>query len=165
MSELKKITVTIKNYDMQASGDLDALYRDVRCEDHEGNTIYFKEVVMLNYLKRHGAIVTDARCTWYYKHLAKKSIVLIALEKSNGKVEYDLDHMRVVARSSVIKGVVFAVAAIPAGLIIATATYGIGLLFVPVGFFYAYRNAFKIPALLRRKTLVRELAEYGVVVR
>lgn len=165
MSELKKITVTIKDYDLQASGDLDALYRNVRCEDQEGNTFYFKELVMLNYLKRHGAIVINARCTWYYKHLAKKSIVLVAFEKSDGKVEYDLEHMRVVAKSSVIKGVIFAVAAIPVGLIIATATYGVGLLFVPVGFFYAYRSAFKIPGLLRRKTLARELAEYGVVVR
>lgn len=165
MSELKKITVTVKNYDLQASGDLDALYRDVRCEDEEGRTSYFKEVVMLNYLKRHGAIVIDTRCTWYYKHLSKKSIVLVAFEKNNGKVEYDLEHMRVVARSSVIKGIIFAVAAIPAGLVIATATYGVGLVFIPVGFFYAYRSAFKIPGLLRRKTLVRELAEHGIVVR
>lgn len=165
MSELKKITVTVKNYDLQASGDLDALYRNVRYEDEEGRTSYFKEVVMLNYLKKHGAIVTDARCTWYYKHLSKKSIVLVAFEKNNGKVEYDLEHMRVVARSSVIKGIIFAAAAIPAGLVIATATYGVGLVFIPVGFFYAYRSAFKIPGLLRRKTLVRELAGYGVVVR
>lgn len=165
MSELKKIAVTVKNFELQASGDLDALYRNVRCEDETGTTFYFKEVVMLNYLRRHGAIATDARRTWYYKHLDKKSIVLVAFEKSNGKVEYDLEHMRAVAKSSVIKGIIYAVAAIPAGLIIATATFGVGLVFIPVGLFYAYRSAFKIPGLLRRDTLVRELAEYGVVVR
>lgn len=165
MSELKKITITVKNYDNQVSGDIDALYKKVRCEDAAGDTLYFKEVVMLNYLKRHGAIATDVPRTWYYKHLTKKTIVLVALEKNDGKVEYDLEHMRAVVKSSVLKGIMFAVAAVPAGLIIATATFGIGLAFIPVGLFYAYRNAFTIPGLLRRKTLVRELAEYGVVVR
>jgi hypothetical protein len=165
MSEIKKMTFTVKNYHLQASGDLDALYKDVRCEDGCGNTFYFKEVVMLNYLKRHGAIVTDAPRTWYYKHLAKKAIVLIAFEKPGGKVEYDLDHMQVVAKSSFLKGVIFAIAAIPAGFIAATATYGLGALIIPVGLFYAYRSMFKIPGMLRRKTLVSELAEHGIVVR
>lgn len=119
---------------------------------------------MLDYLKRHGAIVTDSPRTWYYKHLNKKSIVLVAFEKGNGKVEYDLDHMRLVARSSVLKGVVFGLAAIPAGLVIATATYGVGLLFIPVGFFYSYRCLFKIPKMLRRKTLVNDLTTHGGVV-
>lgn len=165
MSEIKKVTVVVRNYHLQASNDLDALYKDVRCEDDQGNTFYFKEVVMLNYLKRHGAIVTDASRTWYYKNLSKKSIVLIAFEKAGGKVEYDLDNIRVAAKSSVIRGVVYALAAIPAGVIIATATYGVGLLFIPVGFFYAYRSMFKIPRMLRRKTLVNELADHGIVVR
>ncbi|MCO7611457.1 hypothetical protein NJH83_14560 [Pseudomonas chlororaphis] len=165
MSDLKKMTLTIKNYHLQASSDLDAMYTMVRCEDDQGNTFHFKEVVMLDYLKRHGAIVTDAPRTWFYKHVGKKSIVLIAFEKSNGKVEYDLDHMRLVARSTILKGVVFGLAAIPAGLIIATATYGLGLLAIPFGFYYSYRNIFKFPKMLRRKTLVNDLASHGVVVR
>lgn len=165
MTDLKKMTLTVKNYNLKASGDLDALYSQVRCEDGEGKTFHFNEVVMLGYLKRHGAIVTDVPVTWYYKHLNKKSIVLVAFEKANRKVEYDLDHMQQVAKSSVVKGVVFALAAIPAGLIIGTATYGVGLLFIPVAFFYAYRSIFKIPGMLRRKTLVNDLAIHGVVVQ
>ncbi|WP_442513043.1 hypothetical protein [Pseudomonas promysalinigenes] len=163
MSELKKMTLTVKNYNLKASGDLDALYSQVRCEDSSGKTFHFKEVVMLGYLKRHGAIVTDAPVTWYYKHIAKKSIVLIAFEKASGKVEFDLDNIRQVAKSSIVKGGMLALAAIPAGLIIATATYGLGLLFIPAAFFYAYRNIFRIPGMLRRKTLVNDLAIYGVV--
>ncbi|MFS0827256.1 hypothetical protein [Pseudomonas phoenicis] len=165
MSDLKKMTLTVKNYNLKASGDLDALYNQVRCEDSEGKTFHFNEVVMLGYLKRHGAMVTDTPVTWYYKHLGKKAIVLIAFEKANGKVEYDLDHMRQVAKSSILKGSVFALAAIPAGVIIATATYGLGLLVIPVGFFYAYRSIFKIPGMLRRTTLVNDLANHGVVVQ
>lgn len=165
MSELKKKTLTIKNFNLQASGDLDALYSMVRCEDSEGETFHFKEVVMLAYLKRHGAIVTDTPRTWFYKHLNKKSIVLIAFEKTNGKVEYDLDHMRLVARSSVLKGIMLGLAAVPAGVIIATATYGLGLALIPVALFYSYRNIFKIPRMLRRTTLINDLASHGVVVR
>lgn len=165
MSDLKKMTLTIKNFDLRASGDLDALYSRVRCEDDQGITFHFKEVVMLDYLKRHGAMVTDTPRTWFYKHVGKKSIILVAFEKSDGKVEYDLDHMRLVARSTILKGVVFGVAAIPAGVIMATATYGLGLLFIPFGFYYSYRNIFKFPKMLRRKTLVNDLVLHGVVVR
>ncbi|CAH0649060.1 MULTISPECIES: hypothetical protein [Pseudomonas] len=165
MSDLKKMTLTVKNFHLQASGDLDALYTMVRCEDDQGNTFHFKEVVMLDYLKRHGAIVTDAPRTWFFKHVGKKSIVLVAFEKSNGKVEYDLDHMRLVARSTVLKGIVFGLGSIPAGLIAATATFGLGLLIIPLGLIYGYRNIFKLPKMLRRNTLVNDLASYGVVVK
>lgn len=165
MSDLKKMILTVKNYNLKASGDLDAVYDQVRCEDVEGRTFHFKEVAMVDYLKRHGALVLDSPRTWYYKHLGKKSIVLIAVEKSNGKVEYDLDNLRQVSKSSILKGILMAVAAVPSGIIIATATYGLGLLFIPFALYYAYRGVFKIPAMLRRKTLVDDLAAYGVVVR
>lgn len=165
MSDLKKMSLTVKNYNLKASGELNALYTEVRCEDDEGRSFHFKEVVMLSYLQRHGAIATDTPRIWYYKHLGKKSIVLVVCEKNNGKVEYDLDHMKLVAKSSVLKGIVFTVAAVPAGLIIATATYGLGLLFIPVGLYYGYRSMFKIPGMLRRKILVNDLASHGVIVR
>lgn len=77
---------------------------------------------------------TDTPHIWYYKHLNKKAIILIAVEKANGKVEYDIDQMRRVARSTILKGLVYGVLAIPAGVIIATATYGLGLLFILMGF-------------------------------
>ncbi|WP_060480987.1 hypothetical protein [Pseudomonas sp. NBRC 111119] len=165
MSDLKKLTLTVKNFNVKASADLDTLYDTVRCEDDLGNTFHFKEVVMLNYLKRHGAMMTDSPRAWYFKHLTKKSIVLVAVGKPDGKVEYDLDHMKLVTRSSVLKGVMMAVAAVPAGVIIATATYGLGLLFIPMALFYSYRAVFKIPRMLRRKTLVSDLAQHGVIVR
>lgn len=165
MSDLKKMTLTVKNYHLKASGELDALYTQVRCEDSEGNTFHFKEVCMLSYLQRHGAIATDSPRVWYYKHLGKKSIVLVACEKGNGKVEYDLDHLKLVARSSVLKGIMFTLAAVPAGLIIATATFGIGLLVIPAGLFYGYRSLFTIPRMLRRETLVSDLESHGIMVR
>jgi hypothetical protein len=165
MSELKKLKVTVKNFDVKAVGDIDALYGRVRLEDEQGNTFYFKEVVMLKYLKYQGALVTDVSRVWYYKHLAKNSIVLIAFEKSDGKVEYDLDDMRIVAKSSMFKGVLMSLAAIPAGIIVATATYGLGLLLIPGFMYYGHRNVFKIPGMPRRNTLVSDLACHGVTVR
>ncbi|WP_339490418.1 hypothetical protein [Pseudomonas rhizophila] len=165
MSELKKLTLTVKNYDAQASGDLDALYRRVRYEDEHGATLYFKEVVMLKYLAKHGALATDAPRTWYYKHASKKSIIVVAFEKAGGKVECDLDDLRIIARSTLVKGVVISLAAVPAGIIAATATFGVGLVIIPMFLWYGYRNVFKLPKMLGRKTLVDEFSKFGVTLR
>ncbi|WP_233631200.1 MULTISPECIES: hypothetical protein [unclassified Pseudomonas] len=107
-------------------------------------TFHFKQIVVLSYLKRYGAIVTDASRTWCYKHLSINSIVLVASETGAGKVEYDLDHMRLVARSSMIKGVIAALAAVPAKVVAVRVTFGVGLLVIPLGLFYAHIAILKI---------------------
>lgn len=165
MSDLKKLALTVKNYNLQASGELDSLYSKVRCEDDSGNTFHFKSVLLLDYLKGHGALVRDTPRTWYYKSLGKNKIVIIAIEKSGGKIEYDLDNMRSIVKSSIVKGIIFVLAAVPAGIIMATATFGLGLLFIPFSFYAGYKLIFKVPAMLSRKTLISDLAAYGVVVR
>lgn len=165
MSDLKKMKLTIKNYDTQALSDLDALYRRVRYEDERGNTLYLKEVVMPKYLRDHGAMATEVPRVWYYKHASKKSIIVIAFEKASGKVECDLDDLRIIARSTLVKGVVISIAAVPAGIIAATATFGVGLIIIPMFLWYGYRNFFKLPKMLGRKTLVEDLSKFGVTIR
>ncbi|MDF3241712.1 MULTISPECIES: hypothetical protein [Pseudomonas] len=165
MSELKKAKIIVKNYDVQNLGEIDGLYTRVRIEDEQGATSYFKEVVIPKYLTRHGALTIDSPRTWYYKHSAKKSIIVVAIEKAGGKVEYDFDDLRVIARSTVLKGILITVAAIPVGVIAATATFGLGLFLIPMAFWYGYRNIFRLPGLLSRKKLVGEFAAHGVTVR
>lgn len=165
MSKLEKMTLTIKNYDAQGGGDLDALYRRVRAEDEHGNTVSFKEVVMTNYLKRHGAIAIDVPRAWYYKHASKKSIIVVGFEKNNGRVECDLDDLRIIARSTMLKGILISVAALPAGIIAATATFGVGLIVTPMCLWYGYRNVFKLPKMLSKKTLLEDFAKLGVSLR
>ncbi|MFS0827881.1 hypothetical protein [Pseudomonas phoenicis] len=165
MSELKKGTVIVKNYNVQASGELDALYNRVRLEDEHGRTFYFKEVVVPKYLNRHGAFVSDTPRTWFYKHMSKKSIVILAVEKTGGKIEYDLEDIRLIARSTVLKGVVFSIASVPAAIIAATATFGLGLLLIPAGIWYGYRNIFKLPSMLSRKRLMRDFEQHGITVK
>lgn len=165
MADLEKITVTIKNYDVQAQGDLDALYSRVRLEDVNGETFYFKQVVVPKYLKIHGAMATETPRIWYFKRVSKKTIVVLAFENKSGKVEYDLDDIRLIARSTVLKGVVFSLGSIPAAIIAATATFGLGLVIIPMGFWYGYRNIFKLPAMLSRKTLLNDFAQHGIIVR
>ncbi len=165
MSELKKITVVVKNYDAQASGDLDALYGRVRLEDELGNTFYFKQVVVPKYLRNYVALVMNRPRTWYYKHATKSSIIIVAVEASNGKVGYDLDDLRLIARSTMLKGIVMSIAAVPAGIIAATATFGLGLIIVPIGFWYGYRNVFRLSGMLSRKRLVSDFAAHGIVIR
>lgn len=165
MADLEKNTVTIKNYDVQERGDLDALYSRVRLEDEEGNTFYFKQVVVPKYLKIHGAMATEVPRTWYFKRTSKKSIVVLAFENRDGKVEFDLDDIRLIARATVLKGIVFSIGSIPAAIIAATATFGLGLIILPMGIWYGYRNIFKLPGMLSRKRLLSDFAQHGIVVR
>ncbi|WP_175653974.1 hypothetical protein [Pseudomonas sp. Marseille-P9899] len=165
MSDLIKMQVIVKNYNLQASGDLDSLYSQVRLEDAEGNTFYFKQVVIPNYLKGHGAFVTDVPRVWYFKKLSKKAIVILAFETNSGKVEYDLDVVKFIARSTVIKGIVMSIATVPMAVIVATATFGLGLALIPVGMWYGYRNIFKVPSMISRKRLLSDFAAHGIVVR
>ncbi|MCF5691567.1 hypothetical protein GIV23_13940 [Pseudomonas sp. PA-1-2A] len=165
MADLEKITVTIKNYDVQERGDLDALYSRVRLEDEEGNTFYFKNIVVPKYLKTHGAMATEVPRTWYFKRTSKKSIVVLAFENRDGKVEFDLDDIRLIARATVLKGIVFSIGSIPAAIVAATATFGLGLIILPMGIWYGYRNIFKLPSMLSRKRLLSDFAQHGIVVR
>ncbi|MFJ1573258.1 hypothetical protein ACIOAU_16995 [Pseudomonas sp. NPDC088322] len=165
MADLEKITVTIKNFDVKALSDLDTLYTRVRLEDPQGNTFYFAEVVVPKYLKNHGAMSTDVPRTWYFKKISKKSIVVLAFEGRGGKVEYDLEDIRMIARSTVLKGIVFSIASIPAAIIVATATFGLGLIIIPFGLWYGYRNMFKLPGMLSRKRILNDFAQHGIFVR
>lgn len=79
------MTLTVKNYNLKASSDLDALYDQVRCENADGRTFHFKEVVMVDYLKRHGALVMDSTRTWHYKNLGKNLSSLLLWRKTTAK--------------------------------------------------------------------------------
>ncbi|MCD5997287.1 hypothetical protein KDX38_27435 [Pseudomonas sp. CDFA 602] len=165
MSDLKKLTVVVKNFNLRASGDIDALYSRVRLEDEEGKTFYFKEVVIPRYLSDKGALRTDIPRTWYFKHLGKKSIIVVAFENMYGKVEYDLGDMQLIVRSTVIKGVLYSLGSIPGGIIAATATFGLGLVLIPWGVWYGYQNIFKVPVMLSQKRLLDDFSKHGIVVK
>ncbi|WP_055003251.1 hypothetical protein [Pseudomonas coronafaciens] len=165
MSDLKKMTVVVKNFNLRASGNIDALYSRVRLEDEEGNTFSFKEVVVPRYLSDKGALRTDIPRTWYFKHLGKKSIIVVAFENMHGKVEYDLGDMRLVVRSTIIKGILYSLGSIPGGIIAATATFGLGLVLIPWGVWYGYQNIFKVPAMLSQKRLLDDFSKCGIVVK
>lgn len=165
MSDLKKLTVVVKNFNLRASGDIDALYSRVRLEDEEGSTFYFKEVVVPKYLSDKGALRTDTPRTWYFKHLGKKSIIVVAFENMCGKVEYDLGDMSLIVRSTVIKGVLYSIGSIPGGFIAATATFGLGLVLIPWGIWYGYQNIFKVPAMLSHQRLLADFSHHGILVK
>lgn len=80
----------------------------------------------------------------------------------NGKVEYDLSDLQLMARSTVLKDILMSIAAIPMGLIVANATYGVELLVTPAAFWYGYRNIFKLPAMLSNKRILSDLSAYGL---
>ncbi|RMR34857.1 hypothetical protein ALP36_03274 [Pseudomonas syringae pv. coriandricola] len=164
MSDLKKITVTIKNYDAHASQAAATLYKKIRLLDEAGKIFYYKDLIVPKYLERKGAMTRDVPRTWFIKHIGKSAVVVVAFETKSGTVEYDLDEVRDLARSGFVAGVAYGILAIPAGFIAGIATFGIGLAIIPIGLYFAYRNIFKIPASLSRKQLLDDLSSHGVEV-
>lgn len=164
MSDLKKISVTIKNYEAHASQAAATLYKKVRLLDESGRIFYYKNLIVPKYLERKGAMAQDVPRTWFIKHIGKSAVVVVAFETKGGTVEYDLDEVRDLARSGFVAGIMYGVLAIPAGFIAGIATFGIGLAIIPMGLYFAYRNIFKIPASLSRKRLLQELSLHGVQV-
>jgi hypothetical protein len=164
MSDLKKITVTIKNYDSHASQAAATLYKKVRLLDQAGRIFYYKDLIVPRYLERKGAMTQDVPRTWFIKHIGKSAVVVVAFETKDGTVEYDLDEVRDLARSGFVAGIMYGVLAIPSGFIAGIATFGIGLAIIPMGLYFAYRNIFKIPASLSRKQLLQDLSLHGVQV-
>ncbi|MEK0364405.1 hypothetical protein [Pseudomonas sp. CBC3] len=165
MSELKRQVVVIKNSVYENSVSSFSIYKRVRVEDEQGKTFYFKNLVVPDYLRSKGAIVNDRPRVWFVKNTAKNVSVIIAYETPDGQIEYDLDEIKALSKSSVMMGLKFAVAAVPASIIIATATFGFGLLLVPWIGYYAYRHLFKVPAMLSQKRLIEDFAKFGVTIR
>jgi hypothetical protein len=164
MSDLKKVTVTVKNYEFHSSQDCARLYKKVRLLDESGKIFYYKNLIIPKYLEGRGAFASDVSRTWYIKNINKSAVVLVAFETKGGTVEYDLDEVRQLSRSGFWAGVFIGVASIPAGIVIATATFGAGLLLIPFGLYQAYKQIFRIPAILSRKRLLEDFSQLGVIV-
>lgn len=162
MSDLKKVTVTVKNFESSSSDDYARLYKKVRLLDSSRKNVYFKNLIVPKYLERRGAFAQGVLRTWYVKSVHKSAVVLVAFETQNGTVEYDLDEVRNLSRRGLWWGVLIGIAAIPAGCIVAIATYGVGLALIPFAFYQAYMQIFKIPARLSREQLLQDFSQYGI---
>lgn len=164
MSELKKVTVEVKNFEFHSSQSCANLYKKVRLEDGSGKVFYYKDLIVPKYLESKGAFARDTQRTWFIKSINKSAVVLVAFETKAGKFEYDLDEIRELSRSGLWAGILCGIAAVPVGVIVAIATYGVGLLLIPLGFYQAYKQIFKIPAILSRKKLLQDFARHGISV-
>ncbi|WP_065869964.1 hypothetical protein [Pseudomonas sp. 25 E 4] len=164
MSELKKVTITVKNFESSSADDYARLYKKVRLLDLSGKNIYFKNLIIPKYLERRGAFAQDVSRTWYVKKIHRSAVVLVAFETQNGTVEYDLDEVRNLSRRGFWSGVLLGTAAIPAGCIVAIATYGLGLALIPLFLYQAYTQVFRIPSRLSRKQLLQDFSQHGIIV-
>ena len=162
MSELKKVVVVVRNSRYDDSTPSMTMYENVRVENEQGKTVYYKKLVVPAYLKKHGAVVEGMPRIWFIKNISKKVTVLLAYQKPDGKIEYDLDEIKLMSRGSYVTGLKFALAAVPASVVVAVATYGVGLLIFPLFAYYAYRSLLTVPAMLSHKTLSQDFSKFGV---
>lgn len=165
VSELKKMQVVIKNSVHNVSDATASSYDRVRVEDERGQTHYFKSLIVPAYVKKKGAVNEGTPRVWYVKEIKNGVSVIVAYESPAGALEYDFDEIKVIARSSVVMGLKFAVLTVPAGVIVGVATYGLGLLLMPWIAYASYRHLFKVPAMLNQKTLIEDFSKLGVAIQ
>lgn len=164
MSELRKVTVTVKNYEHHSSEDSGRLYKKVRMLDESRKIFYYKNLIVPKYLERRGAFASDVPRTWFVKNIHRSAVILVAFEAKDGTIEFDLDEVRQLSRSGFWAGVMIGVLSIPAGIVISLATFGAGLLLIPFGLYQAYKQVFRIPAILSRKQLLQDFSQLGITV-
>ncbi|SDG12896.1 hypothetical protein [Phytopseudomonas seleniipraecipitans] len=162
MSQMHKVVRVVKNYKDSVRGNSATLLKRVRAEDESGATVYYKDLLIPDYLKSKGAFSKDVPRTWYVKETSKNVTVVVGFAKNSGEFFYDNDEIKGIARGARVQGVIFGAAAVPAGVIVGIATYGVGLLITPWLLFLAYRFFIKIPAVLGQKTLQRDFQEFGI---
>lgn len=162
MSQMRKLVMTVRNYKDSARGNSATLYKRVRAEDESGATIYFKDLLIPDYLNKKGAFSKDIQRTWFVKETSRNMTVVVGFKNSSGEFFYDSDEVKGIARAARVQGVMFGAAAVPAGIIVGIATYGVGLLITPWLLFLAYRFFFKIPSVLGHKTLQQEFQDFGI---
>jgi len=165
VSELKKMVVVIKNSVYNVGDSTGSSYDRVRVEDERGQTRYFKSLIVPAYVKKKGAFTEGVPRTWYIKEIKKGVSVIVAYESPNGSLEYDFDEIKIIARSNLLMGLKFVVLAVPAGIVIGVATYGVGLLVIPFFVYSGYRHLFKVPAMLSQKRLIEDFSRLGVAIR
>lgn len=162
MSQMRKVVAIVRNYQDRTSANSASLYSRVRLEDESGKTYYIKGLVVPDYLNSKGAFKHDTPRTWYVKNTAKHTVVVVGFEDSLGRFFYDTDEVKTISKGARMQGLIFAVAAIPAPVIVAVATYGVGLLLMPFFIYQAYRFLFKIPSILSHATLKKDFQGFGI---
>lgn len=162
MSQMRKIVVVVRNYKDSARGNSATLYKRVRAEDESGATIYFKDLLIPDYINKKGAFSKDVPRTWFVKETSRNVTVVLGFKNNSGEFFYDSDEVKGIMRAARVQGIMFAVGAVPAGVIVGIATYGLGLLITPWLLFLAYRFFFKIPSVLGGKTLQRDFEKFGI---
>lgn len=95
---MKKVTVTVKNFESSSGDEYARLYKKVRMVDEAGKIIYYKNLIIPKYLERHGAFARDIPRTWFVKSVYRSAVLVVAFETPNGTVEYDFDEIRNVSR-------------------------------------------------------------------
>ncbi len=101
MSDLTKMTVVVKNYKDYEGEGLDRLYKRVRLEDQEGNTFYFKNVVVPPHWSsrydegRNGGCESPFRSGFKY---SKAEVLLMDLRQTWEFTDYLFAHRNQLSR-------------------------------------------------------------------
>ncbi|MDY7567485.1 hypothetical protein QN400_21265 [Pseudomonas sp. RTC3] len=159
MGNVSKHTVRIENYVHKGAGtDRFSLAKRVRCTTADGETIYFKELVVPGYL--HSAMTNKKMNTLYVVDINNgKAHCLVAYE--NGDVaKFDPDEIDDVAKGFRNSGLFFFFGGTLAS-VLALIAYGLGLIMFPIAMYMAWKYFVKIPSMLKRDDVIAGLKTAG----
>lgn len=159
MVSVSKNRVRVENYVHKGGGgDLFFMFKRVRCTTDAGETFYFKELVVPNYLVK--AIKNNAVNTLYTVDINNgKAHCLVAYENDNVS-KFDADELGDIARGFRRSGLFFWLGGSLASFLSLIA-YGLGLILFPIVVYMGWKYYVKIPKLLSRDGVIAGLKSKG----
>ena len=159
MVSVSKNRVRVENYAHKGGGDDHFfMFKRVRCTTEAGETFYFKELVVPNYLGN--AIKNNAVNTLYTVDINNgKAHCLVAYENDNVS-KFDADELGDIASGFRRSGLFFWLGGSLASFLSLIA-YGLGLILFPIVLYMGWKYYVKIPKLLNREGVIAGLKSQG----
>lgn len=159
MSSVNKVTARIENFAHKNGGnDRFVMLKRVRCTTVEGETIYFKELVVPEFL----LLVTKNKKmnTLYTVDINKgKAHCLVAYENDDVS-KFDPDEIDDIVKGFRQSGLFFWLGGILAS-VLSLVAYGLGLILFPIVVYMGWKYFVRIPSMLKRDSVLAGLKASG----
>ncbi|EPM0508528.1 TPA: hypothetical protein QDZ12_006044 [Pseudomonas putida] len=154
-----KVTVKIENYVHKTGGnDRFNMYKRVRCTTENGETRYFKELVVPGFL--NFAMMNKKFNTLYVVDLNKGKAHCLVAYQNDMTVKYDPDELSDIAAGFKRSGLFFWLGGTLAS-VLSLIAYGLGIILFPIVLYMGWVYFVRIPAALNSQKIADGLRDQG----